>query len=284
MKLIFKLAGWLIVAFVFSSCGNKDLKKEKQVAGDTAYPEILALNKKIEADRNNSELYYQRAKARFFHRDFQNAIADMQIVLKIDSTKSAYYIFLSDLYLTQNKSKDTRQMLRKAIAVDSSNSEALMKYSELFYLMRKYDTAIFYVNRSLHFDRNNPLAHFQRGLILKEWGDTAKAIASFQLAVELNQKYFEAYMQLGIINTAIKNPLALEYFNTALSLDPKSVEARYAKGFYLQSAGELPKALEEYKAILDIYPDHKDARYNTGAILHEQKKYAEAIQQFETIL
>jgi len=280
-KLIFKFSNWIIITLVISSCGNGEDDKQNVSSNDSTPADIRAINKKINSDRNNSDLYFQRAKAYFTYKDFENAIGDMRITLKIDSTKSDYYIFLSDLYFTQNKTRDTRDMLRKAIALDSSNSQALMKYSQLFYLLRKYDTAVFFINRSLHYDNSNAVANFQKGMILKEWGDTAKALSSFQLAVEFNQNYYDAYMQLGILHSAKNNPLAIGYFDNALNIDSKSIEAHYGKGNFLQMAGDYENALKEYNLILAIFPEHQDATFNMGAIYYEQKKYDEAMQNFE---
>ena len=274
---------WLLFA-VFSSCGNGEDDKQSVSSNDSTPSDIRAINEKINSDRNNPDLYFQRAKAYFAHKDFETAISDMQIVLKIDSTKPDYYMFLSDLYFTQNKTRDTRDMLRKAISLDTSNSQALMKYSQLFYLLRKYDTAIFFINRSLHYDNANAVANFQKGMILKEAGDTAKAISSFQSAVEFNQKYYDAYMQLGLLFSVKKNPLAIDYFNNALKIDSNSIEAHYAKGKFLQIAGDYENALSEYNSILVISPEHQDATFNIGAIYYEQKKYDEAMQQFETTI
>src|ERR1035437_5723842 len=280
-RLIFKLANLLIVTLVISSCGNGKQEKQAVISNDSTPADIRAINEKINSDRNNVDLYFQRAKANFAHQYFASAIGDMKIVLKIDSTKSNYYVFISDLYFIQNKSRDTRDALRKAMALDSSNVEALMKYSRLFYLMRKYDTAMYFINRSLHFDKGYPAAHFQKGLILKETGDTSKAISSFQSAAEFNQKYFEAYMQLGILYAAKKNPLALGYFDNAMNIQPRSIEAGYAKAKFLQDIGKYDKALQEYDSLLVISPENQDVTYNIGAILFEQKKYNDAMQKFD---
>lgn len=266
---------------VITSCGNSENQTQETTSNDSIPADIRAINEKINSDRNNADLYFQRAKSNFAYKNFETAIGDMKIALKIDSTKPNYYIFLSDLYFTQNKTKDTRDMLRKAISIDASNSEALMKYSQLFYLLRKYDTATFYINRSLYYDRANGVAHFQKGMILKEAGDTATAISCFQSAVELNQKYYEAYMQLGLLLSAKKSPLALGYFNNALDLDSKSIEAYYAKGSLLQNMGEYESALKQYNTILSLSPEHQDATFNIGTILFEQKKYDEAMKKFE---
>jgi tetratricopeptide (TPR) repeat protein len=279
--LIFKLANLLIITLAVSSCGNGNDTKQAVTANDSTSADLRAISEKISSDRNNAALYFQRAKAYFSRKDFENGISDMRIALKIDSTKSNYYVFISDLYFTQNKTRDTRDALRKAIALDSSNVEALIKYSQLFYLMKKYDTAMYFINRSLHFDKLKPVAHFQKGMILKEVGDTANAISSFQSAVEFDQKYFEAYMQLGILCAAKKNTLALGYFDNALTIQPKSIEAGYAKAKFLQDRGEYDKSLGEYDSLFVLSPENPDVIYNMGAILFEQKKYEDALQKFD---
>src|SRR4051812_28473062 len=90
-----------VLLFTFlSSCGNGEGDKQIASTNDSLPADIKAINEKINADRNNPDLYFQRAKANFFHKDFEKAIGDMNIVLKIDSTKPDYYIFLSDVYFT----------------------------------------------------------------------------------------------------------------------------------------------------------------------------------------
>jgi len=280
-EVIFKFSNWFVISLVVFGCGNGKENKQAVAANDSTPADIRAISDKIVSDRNNSELYFQRAHAYFNRKEFVNAIGDMRIALKIDSTRSNYYIFISDLYFTQNKTRDTRDALRKAIKLDSANVEALVKYSQLFYLMRTYDTAMYYVNRGLHFDKTKAVAHFQKGMILKETGDTAKAISSFQTAVELNQQYFEAYMQLGVLNAARQNSLALGYFDNALNIQPKSIEASYAKAKFLQDIGKYENALQEYDSLLVLSPENQDVAYNMGAILFEQKKYNDALQKFE---
>ena len=267
-----------------AACGNNSSDKAPESTSDTLPADIKAINEKINNDRGNADLYFQRAKADFQHKNTDEAFNDMRIAMKIDSVKPDYYIFLSDLYFTQNKTKDTRDLLRKAISLDTANSEALMKYSQLFYLLRKYDTATFYINRALHHNNSSAVAHFQKGMILKEWGDTAKAISSFQDAVQHDQNYYDAYMQLGLLLSIKKNPLALGYFDDAINLKPNSIEALYAKGKCFQNTQDYDNALKTYAALLAIEPLNQDAMFNTGAVLFEQKKYDEAMEKFNEIL
>ena len=106
------------------------------------------------------------------------------------------------------------------------------------------------------------------------------SISSFQDAVKLDQGYYDAYMQLGVILAAKKNHMALDYFNNALNIDPKSAEAHYAKGKLFQDVGDYENALAEYNTLLQTSPNNQDATFNVGAIYYEQKKYEVAIEKF----
>jgi len=267
---------------VFSSCGNGESDQLPVATNDSTTPaDIRAINEKIKNDRGDVDLYFQRAKAYFANNDYPNAVNDMKIALNFDSTKANYYIFLSDLYFSHNQTRATRDMLRKAIALDSANSEALMKYSQLFYLLKQYDTATIFINRSIHFNNSSATAHFQKGMILKEWGDTVKSISSFQTAVEFNQQYYDAYMQLGLLHSAKKKSVALGFFDNALNIDPKSMEARYGKGKFFQDIEEYENSLKEYNSILNISPENQEVTFNIGGIFFVQKKYNEALQKYE---
>lgn len=289
MSSVFKISllsiAYCLLSIVYSSCDINPTSDSGLPASNDSLPaDLSAINLQIEKDRSNAQLYFQRAKIHFTHKNFTDAISDMRIAVKIDSTNTDYYVFLSDLYFTQNQIRNTKNALQKAIALDSVQSEALRKLSELYFLLKKYDSATFYINRCLHYDKLNAVAHFQKGMILKEWGDTAKAISSFQSAAELNQQYYDAYMQLGILYSEKKNSLALEYLNNALNINPKSIEALYAKGMFLHKTSDYKKALQEYETILQLAPSHQDAAFNKGVIFYEEKKYDEAIKVFETLM
>ena len=63
----------------------------------------------------------------------------------------------------------------------------------------------------------------------KDLGDTAKAISSMQTAVEQDQQYYNAYMQLGILCAAQRNKLAVDYYKNALKVIPNIDASQFPK-------------------------------------------------------
>jgi tetratricopeptide (TPR) repeat protein len=111
--------------------------------------------------------------------------------------------------------------------------------------------------------------------------DTAKAVASFQKAVEQDPEYYHAYIQLGILYATKNSPLAVDYYNNALKKNPNSIEARYGLGMFYQENEEYNKAIIEYDSILRIDPKYKQAHYNLGYIhLVYLKVYNQAVKHF----
>jgi tetratricopeptide (TPR) repeat protein len=114
-----------------------------------------------------------------------------------------------------------------------------------------------------------------------EDGDTNKAINSIQTAVEQNPDYYEAYLQLGLLFSAKKSKLAINYFNNASQLQPNNIEPYYNVGMFYQNAGQYDKAIETYQLLLKLDSKEADTHYNLGYIDFKYKKaYENALQHF----
>ncbi|MBK6989854.1 MAG: tetratricopeptide repeat protein [Bacteroidetes bacterium] len=108
-------------------------------------------------------------------------------------------------------------------------------------------------------------AYYLSGFAYKEMGDTAKAVSSFNTVIDLQNDY-DAFIQLGNIYAVKNNPLAEQYYNNALKVQPASTEALYNRGLYFQNKGEVGKAVADYNSILKIDPNYSDAYFNLGYI------------------
>jgi tetratricopeptide (TPR) repeat protein len=286
-----KLSIFILVASVgslFNSCGNTHKQPEAAPADSLAMKqpeELKQLNAQLKADPRNAELYHKRALYYYSAGKFSQGLADMLIAVNTDSTKSAYFVTLSDLYFVDNQTSKTKAALEKALQLDDKNVEALLKLAELYLYVQNFELSIKYINLALKQDKYNAKAYFMKGMNYKELGDTARAISSMQTAVEQDQMYYHAYIQLGILCAAKKNPLAVEYFKNALRIRPKSSEALYSLGKYYQDQEELENAMKTYTELVGIEDKNINAYYNMGVIqLINLKKYNEAINYFSTAI
>lgn len=246
------------------SCDS--ISKNKKTVSDSLPPELKAIEEKILEDSTNASLYFQKFEYHFKNKQISDALNAIQHSVALDQKNPKYRIHLSDLYFMMNKTKASKNELEKAINIDPNNNEALLKLGELYFLVKKYDSAVYYVNQSLNLDKENPKAYFQKGMILKESGDSASAALAFQTGIEKNPNYYESFVQLGYLYSPRRNPLAIEYFKNAIKLNPKSSEAWYGLGYFQQNTNNFDAALKIYDTLLSFDKSNFFAWYNKGYI------------------
>jgi tetratricopeptide (TPR) repeat protein len=278
-----KIKNILVIIFplflLLASCGSDNNASTTNTA-DTSrlFPaDLQKINAEIANDNNNPELYHKRAKYYLDHKNYDAGFEDMKKVMMRDSSKAEYFITLSDLYFLTNQTGNAKSALEKCLSLDDKNVTAMLKLAEIYFFVQKHDKCFEYINMALKVDKYNPKAYFMKGMNYKELKDTAKAISSMQTAVEQDQTFYNAYMQLGLLTAAQRNPIALEYYKNALRIQPGSTETWYAIGKFNQDVENWDKAIEAYKILLKIDPKNKNAWFNLGAIdLSDKNKVSSA--------
>lgn len=255
----------LLLFALFSSCNNSP-KTEKEKTASTTDLNLAELNSAILKKPGSAQLYFQRAKI-FLQKNVQNqAFSDLQTATKIDSSNTEYLMLLGDVAFKSFQIKKTSDTFEKVVQLDPKNKEAYLKLAELYFYIKGYQRCLLYTNEALKIDDKLVKAYSLRGFAYKEMGDTAKAVSSFNTVLDLLHDDYDTYIQLGNIYSVRTNPLALQYYNNALRLEPNSTEAYYNRGLYYQNRGEVEKATNDYLSIIKIDPSYADAFFNLGFI------------------
>ncbi len=255
---------------VFAACGGngKSSGVEQQQLDDPniAFAEI---DERIVASPQDPQLFAQRAKLYEDRDSLHLALNDWNRALSLDSTNAELHIGIGDLYFRGVRMADAERHFRKAATLDPASAEARLKIAEIKLLERGYKDAMGWANDALRIDQQNAQGYFLKGWIHMEGGDTALAVSSYRTAVEQDPSMQKAYVQLGVLHAAVGDPLAMQYYNSALELDPTSTETLYALGMYAQDNGMDSLALHCYDRIKQIAPENVLAWYNTGYVLLE---------------
>ncbi|MEI6122574.1 MAG: tetratricopeptide repeat protein [Bacteroidota bacterium] len=278
---IFTKTFLFFVCILVVACGPKKNGNDKTNTADSLHVDLATLNKKITNHPDDAKLYDQRAIWYLQNKDPDKALADINHAILLEPKNSAFYRSLSDVYFATGKIKNAQSSLEKASEINPKDAEAVLKLAELFFYMKDYKKTFEFTDKALKIDNLNAKADFIRGMALKDMGDTLKAVKSFEKAIEKDQQYFHAYMQLGLMYSVKHSALAIDYFNNALNLNPKSIEALYALAMFYQQNGDFNKAIAKYTIIIQIDPTYKYAYYNIGYIyLDKTKSYDDAIKYF----
>lgn len=260
---------------------NASIKKADSLSIKLNSPELKTINKQLLENPNDAELYNKRAQVYLSIKELNEAVNDAKRAIKLDTTKANFYLTLVDAYFSQNNTRLAKELLLIIEKKFPENTEALLKLSELYFLVQKYQLGIDYANKALKLDENLAKAYFIKGSIYRESGDTSKALSSLQTAIEQDNKYEEAFYDIGVMYAARKNPIAMEYYNNALKINPENTEVKYALAKLLQDLGKIDEAIAEYQSILIKNPSCENCYYNMGAIYLDLKKDSKkALEQF----
>lgn len=279
------LLGCLIFAVFACNQNNKFTNESANSEADSSALAFKEMVKKIESNPENDMLYIARADYYLAEGKIDSALRDILFAIDINNQNPGHYITLSDAYLAMGNPDRCIEGLDKALQLDPANKEALLRKGRLYMIMRNYEECYHTIDQLLKIDRMNPVAYFVKGFAQLEQGDTLNAIKNFQTAANYDQNYFDPFLQLGMIYSAMKNPLAVEYLNTALTLRPMALEAYYQLALFFQENGNEKKAITTYENILNIEPEHQFSLYNLGYIhLVYLQDFAKGAEYFTRVI
>ena len=244
------------------------------------FPAPLAeLCRKIDRSPKNSDLYQQRAEYYRQNNNIDEALADVLQAIKLDDTKSSYYVTLADIYFVKTETDLVEEMLQKAIAIDNNN-EAYLKLSELYLYQNMYYDCEKTLEAAMRLQNHNPKAVLTKALLLREQGDTVGYVRMMQLVIDQDSKEVIAYTSLAEFFQEKRDPIAISYYKNALSITPNNKLLNYNLGMMYQSLQEWDLAKEQYQNLITIDSMSYPAYNCLGYIAFYQDNYEDAIRYY----
>ena len=263
------------------SCDSKVESDGTDVIVDTTKVVVVQdslkfLTDNIQSNSSDSKNWFDRANYFLRQGSIKDALIDMKSAVRLDTNNIEYRNKYADLLVTTLDIENALLNYGKVLFVDSSNTQAYIGMARVYALVNNPGMATGYLQKAYEIDPHLSEAYFLEGMIYRaDYEETGReesikrALSSFQTAVEQNPSYYSAYIQMGVINHKLKNDIALDYYNTAITLEPKSTEAWYNKGKFFQDVQMLEEAKQCYRIVSSFDSLHSEAYYNQGFIKME---------------
>lgn len=173
---------------------------------------------------------------------------------------------------------------RELLAAVQNDDDNYMYYYQLGraqFRLRKFEAARDSFQKSIKYNRNFDLAHYNLGMTFKRLKLNKDALGAFRNAHTVNQQNSKAWLEEArILNEAYHDQKgAIDCYNKVISLDPVNSSALNECGVVYSSLGQYAKAEECHrKAVALLRPGDKDpiTCYNLATALYNQGKHAEA--------
>jgi len=153
-----------------------------------------------------------------------------------------------------------------------------MKLKIIFYILLSLN--LIAINLSLAAEEEK--IFFNKGLSFEKDGRWGEAINEFNNALRLNPRSAESYYHIGVIyEYQLKYYEAINFFQKASDVDSKY--AFYA-GLDWENLEKWDEAISAFKTVLSVYPEFINARFHLGFSYKKKKMFTEAISEFKKIL
>lgn len=173
-------------------------------------------------------------------------------------------------------------------AVRTRNTENLPHYFEqgvYFQNQKNFPEAIKAYNMALEIDPHYAEAYNNLGIIYSQTADFEKAIFCLQKAVTADPDYFKAYNNLGVIlyqNGHLKK--AEKQFWKAIEIYPKNIESYVNLSLVYRKQKNLDSAFEILQKGFSMDPEYPELSYHLGMVAEERKETREAIEHYQRFL
>jgi tetratricopeptide (TPR) repeat protein len=259
-----------MVGLAYHRCGLAD-------EAERAYQDALKIAPHGEALSNLGELYYRAGKVAGAKQYWESAV-------KANGKLVAARINLATLMLEELRritpyseswkklEEEARFQLSSVLGVDSDSHEAYTVYG-LVYLegfernKNRLDLALLLLNEGKK--RRERYAPLQNafGLHSMKRNALSDALRHFQAAVEIDPKFVEARMNVGLTTLGFRNyEVARDQFSAVIALQPKNYDAVIGLASALRGLKDFDGAERELKRAQSIDGKRGEALYNLGVL------------------
>lgn len=225
--------------------------------------------------------YNNRGSHFLYKKDYQSALKDFDMALKINPNHFRTHYNLGILYTEINEYDKAIKSYKKTLNVYPDYLDALNNLGIVYVKIGNKDDAFEIFNNVLKKNPNNAEAYNNRGLILMEKGEYDNAIEDFTKAVKSKIFYPQAYYNRGLAFYLKKNyDKAIRDFSEAIKTSVNYSEAYFNRALTYYILKDMQKALNDLNQSLKIKPNYFDAYKLRGNIYDDSGLHNKAIEDF----
>jgi tetratricopeptide (TPR) repeat protein len=170
-------------------------------------------------------------------------------------------LYANVLNNSPERSEDDKAIAKRHYKVllkqQPKNATVLVGLASSYAQLMDFESAFKYIRKAQKIDPRNRDSYTLEGSIYRLLAQMEedpryldKAKEAYERAVQEDPKFYEADLMLGMLYEAEGNPICMEYYTTAVKLQPKNPEVIFSLAYAKQMFNEPREALRLYRKMV----------------------------------
>jgi tetratricopeptide (TPR) repeat protein len=172
----------------WNSLGNYYLQKNNPDSAVYSYSKALRCNE-------NALFYYNRANVFSQTNQWNEALADYQQAIKLDSSHATYYMNRGITYYEMKNYNTALLDISKAIYMEPANATYYLNRCNVFIALNQRQAAINDLSKAIELNPNAGQAYIKRSYLWEQAGNHVNACSDAQHAIALGLTQFKAWKE-----------------------------------------------------------------------------------------
>ena len=229
---------------------------------------LMTLNKATEIAPNDSRPVIKLAEMSFLQGNNQLANAYLDKALELNSINPQAYYLRGIISLSKNDTVQAMKQFMKARSQDDSFIDPVYQIANIYAAQRNPLAEDFY-HLAIQMAPNDWTAYYDLAMFLQDNGNPEKALEIYDTLDARIPGNYQILFNKGYVNLVylLEYDKAIEEFDNALEVNPKSVDALLNKGVAYEQKGNYKTAKSIYLQILKDNPNYQlaiDALHRIG--------------------
>ncbi len=178
---------------------------------------------------NNSFNYLKEANTKMALKQFDAAITDYNLVIKLNPDSASNFAARGKCYHAMGKFQDAITDFSRAIQIDPNNANYLLLRGISYYSSEKHKLAFGDLSKAISMDANFSDAYLYRAYSCEGMGNFKSAIYDYGQIIRIKPEDGFAYYRRGLAKQELKDKTACSDFKKAANLGNEEAED-YATG------------------------------------------------------
>ena len=239
----------------------------------------------ILSEPSNEEVYIQKANIYSKKKLHQKAILCLNKILDFNPDNAEVYSLIGIEYLFMEDFENAKFNFIKCLNYDDSDYSALYNIVYCFEILEQNNKAIEYLNTYLNTNPYCEVAWHQLGKQYLFFKNYAKAISAFDFAIISDEYFIGAYIEKGrALEKINKYNEAIENYKLIIALKDESSYPLLRMGICYNKISNYKKAIQNLNDCVQVDPQLNKAWYLLAEIYYKNQKYNSAILSIKKAL